>query len=630
MHRFLCIVGTALIALSGPVFAQSGSETEILPLERVRPGQIGYGLSVFGGVQPSRFEVEVLGIWRNTAPDTSFILARLEGNDLEETGVIAGMSGSPVYIEGKLAGAVSFAWPFSNEPVAGITPIESMQRLLESYAPHGAAIGSGAAVASLESIAALSLPDDLLQRRLAQLAIRPLSEAASGVVWSAHGFSTATRDLLAANVGNLVASGRTTGIDASNLIPGASVAAVLVGGDLQLAATGTVTSRSESRLLAFGHPFLDMGAVELPMATAEVVTVLSSRLSSFKIANLGEQVGTVDLDRMTGIRGRIGPQARTTAMTVKVEGGREDTFAMELARLPTMTPILAAISMLGALEATTQSLGEQGLDLAVEFDLGEAGELLIEQSFDSAAAGMEAATYLLALSDYLLNNRLDTVTIEQLNVHLRQHPESRVATLVEGHATRTLVRPGDRVGLNLDFAAFRGPHWRQALEVTIPTGIPDGRYSLLVGDGVSIDVARITLEQSTPINFDQALDFLAGLHSRRDLVVLGVFADAGLSVAGEVLPRLPSSIRSLWSAASSTSAVPLQLALAQQQELELEVPIEGAVRIDLDVRREGPLSPEDSGVESETGSPGGEESGEGESTPSPQSDRGSQKGIEDD
>ena len=129
------------------------------------------------------------------------------------------------------------------------------------------------------------------------------------------------------------------------------------------------------------------------------------------------------------------------------------------------------------------------------------------------------------------------------------------------------------------------------MEVVIPTSIPDGRYSLLVGDGVSIDVARLTIEQTVPVTFSQALTLLRSLHSRRELVVLGVFGGQGLAIGGEVLPRLPASIRSLWGAAASSSAIPLQLAIASQQEMAMDIPVLGAARIDLEVRRDGPLGP---------------------------------------
>jgi hypothetical protein len=258
----------------------------------------------------------------------------------------------------------------------------------------------------------------------------------------------------------------------------------------------------------------------------------------------------------------------------------------------------------------TQSGGDQGLDLLTRFDLGDWGELEVLQSFDGGSAGLDAALYVLAFADYLVNNHLEEVEIAGIQIELTQHSQPRLATLVEAHASSTLVRPGDTVSLNLDLAEYRGQRRRASMDVIIPTSIPEGRYSLLVGDGVNIDVARLTIEQTQPVTFSQALNLLESLHSRRELVVLGVFGGQGLAVAGEVLPRLPASIRSLWGAAASSSAIPLRLAIANQQAMTMDIPVLGAARIDLEVRREGPLGPttdsgddRSEGRESPSGSP---------------------------
>jgi hypothetical protein len=174
MHRFLCTILILLVLTPAAVRAQSDSAPEIFRLDEIEPGQIGFGLSVFSGIEPERFDVEVLGVWRNTSPDTSFILARLDGQGLDESGVIAGMSGSPVYIEGKLAGAVSFAWPFSLEPIAGITPIESMHRLLHGSEMVGPGGIAGQESDALGSIASLDFPDDLLEERRDEIRSRRL------------------------------------------------------------------------------------------------------------------------------------------------------------------------------------------------------------------------------------------------------------------------------------------------------------------------------------------------------------------------------------------------------------------------------------------------------------------------
>jgi hypothetical protein len=180
---------------------------------------------------------------------------------------------------------------------------------------------------------------------------------------------------------------------------------------------------------------------------------------------------------------------------------------------------------------------------------------------------------------------------------LDQSQQPRFATLVGANASRTVVRPGDRVALNLDLVAYRGDRFRHSLTLDLPEDVPAGRYSLLVGDGASVDAARLAMEPAEPVTFLQALNLLRSFHSRRDLMVLGVYGGPGLSVAGEVMPRLPGSVRSLWGAAASGSAAALRTTVAQERRESLETPIQGMVKIDLEVRRREPLAGEGEGDE---------------------------------
>jgi len=279
-------------------------------------------------------------------------------------------------------------------------------------------------------------------------------------------------------------------------------------------------------------------------------------------------------------------------VSVRIAGLVDRQFALRVADLPLLTPTLVAISTLGSLEAASQTNGSQGLDLEARFDMAEWGELEIRQSFDGELASQEAAFYLFAFTDFFLNNRFERVDLDSVDIELEQHAEPRTARLVGAHVSQTLVRPGDRIELVVDLQAYRGDTFRATLALDVPTGLPEGRYSLLVGDGVSVDIARLEVEKTAPQTFPQALRFLRSFHSSRELVALGVFRGEGLSVGGEVLPQLPASVRSLWSAAPSTSATPLRLAVAQESVIELDQPLEGIVRVDLEVQREGPLQNE--------------------------------------
>lgn len=566
-----------------------------ISVDEVKRGQRGYGLSVFAGTEPERFDVEVVGVMRNVSPDLSYILARLEGKGLDKIGVAAGMSGSPVFIDGKLAGAVSFSWPFSQETIAGITPIETMRRLSGLRGLPATPLPP----VPLADIVSRKVPGNLLERELAKLQPQMPGGGLPGIQWSATGFGESSMGLLRRALTNVAPAGEARPGDVKRDVGvGGAIAAVLVDGDFGLAAFGTVTDRYGDQVLAFGHPFLGLGPVEVPMATSEVVTIFSSQYASFKISNIGDTIGAFEQDRQTGIQGRIGAVAPMTPMVLRVAGGTGEKpreFKVRVAQIPQLTPSLLASTVLAGLESASYSAGAQSLDMTARFKLARYGDLVVRQSFDGDSAGSEAVSYVLAVGGFLLQNPLEKVDLERVEVDLHQSPLPQAASLVGANAERTVVRPGERIGVNLDLVAYRGDRFRHTLKIDLPEDLPAGRYTLLVGDGASADAARNSLAPSAPVTFRQAFDLLNTFHSRRDLVVLGVYGGPGLSVAGEVMPRLPGSVRSLWSAAASGSAVALRSTIAQQVTETLDTPIDGLAQIDLEVRRREPLAGDETG-----------------------------------
>lgn len=580
-----------------PPPAASAEPLPTIGIDEVKVGQRGYGLSVFAGGEPERFEVEVIGVMRNISPDMSYILARLSGRGLESSGVAAGMSGSPVFLDGRLAGAVSFGWPFSKEALCGITPIALMRSLATLGGPLPT---TPPPPVELAGLLAGKIPADLLARQLARLRPRlgdAPEGALAGIEWSAAGFGELSRGLLRQALGSVGPTGRAAvapGARPPDLVPGSAVAAVLVSGDFQLAATGTVTDHLGDHILAFGHPFLGVGPIRLPMAAAEVVTVLSSQYTSFKITNLGQTVGAFEQDRKAGIEGRLGAKAPTIPMVLRIgspaqplaagaAGSRQ--FRVQLAAVPELLPLLAGSTLLAGLESASYASGPQDVEMVARFRLAPYGDLVIHQSFDGDNAGTAMAGHLLALAAYLVQSPLERVRIEGLEVDVEQSPQPRAASLVAVHADRTLVHPGDQLGIHLDLLPYRGDRFRHSFQVQLPRDLPPGHYSLLVGDGASADAARLAMAPIEPNTFAQALQLLRSLHSRRDLTLLGFYGGAGLSVAGEVMPQLPGSMRSLWSAADNSGAVPLHAAIVQERHEIMPTPIDGLLRIDLEVRR---------------------------------------------
>jgi hypothetical protein len=364
------------------------------------------------------------------------------------------------------------------------------------------------------------------------------------------------------------------------------VAAVLVDGDLTVAAFGTVTERRDDSILAFGHPFLGLGPVGIPMAEAEVVTVLSSSLSSFKISNLGARVGAFEQDRLLGIQGRLGVEVPTLPMVLRISGGDgvHRKFRTELARIPGITPLLVPIVATGGLEAASYVAGRQKLDLSARYQVAGHGDLTFEQTFEGARAVSEASSYLAAYTGFLLENEFAAVDLEAVEVELSQASEERTVLLAGLHSSRTRVAPGEEVTLWLDLSPFRGDRFRRTVKLTLPETLPEGRYSLLVGDGASASAARAGVEPRDPETLEQALDILRSRRSRRELVVLGLVPAAGLSVAGELLPQLPGSAASLLSEGGS-DAKGLRFVVVQEQAEELDFPLEGLLRVDLEVEK---------------------------------------------
>lgn len=649
----LCLLGSLL----GSLALRAQEPRPVLPIDQIERGQTGYGLSVFAGTEPERFDVEVLGVVRNDNPGSSFILARLSGGPqagtLERTGVIRGMSGSPVFIDGKLVGAVAFSWAFTEDAVAGITPIEEMRRLHRLPRPRAGTLAQtagGSPPVPLDRLLAGDLPPDLLQRQLAALAPPPVLGQGTSLQWAASGFGDGSRRLLEDRLGGVAPMGRFTGSartgqgagpgaagedgdgEPPDPQPGDAVALVLVDGDFKLGPAGTVTDRTGDALVAFGHPFLGAGSVRIPMAEVEVVTVVASQSNSFKITNLGRHIGAIEQDRDPGIEGRLGVEAPMIPLTIRVTGaqGVEEPAAeyrVRVAAIPRLAAGLMSLAVFNALDVTRHAGGDQGLDLTLRVHLARYGELELEQSYDGASASGDVLGLILSTVGYLLQNELEPLEVESVEVELVQHPRPRTATLVGAHAERSVVRPGQVVTLNLDLLPYRDAPFRRSVEVEIPEDVPEGRYFFFVGDGASIDAARLTLEPAEPIRISQALRLIRSLHTRRQLGVLGFFSAPGLAVAGEVMPRLPGSMASIWGAAPSGSARPLRLVVAQELFEPVERPVEGLVRIDLEVRREEPVTPgrsrsgegaengvtESGAIESGAGETDGQESGGSES-----------------
>ncbi len=602
---------------------------ETADLESLERGQKGYGLSVFAGTEPERFEVEVLGVWRNSKPELTYLLARLSGQDLEHSGVLAGMSGSPVFVGEKLVGAVAFSFSFGKDPIAGITPIQSMREIagsvgglgLESFgirpmaaqtktpaktqAKTSGPVGPGSRpaiwVPSLRQVAEQDLDPDLLEKHIQALMPGTGASAEAGprssLLWTAGGFTGPSRRLLESGLGTALApaaglptsglgSGEatfSTEVVPANLTGGDAVSLLLVGGDLTLAAHGTVTDQHGDAILAFGHPIYSLGPIRLPMAESEVITTISSVQSSFKLSNAGRLIGVFDQDREAGAHGILGAEPSLVPVSVRVRGLADSRFQMFVADSPIFKPTLITMSALGALNAVSHTAGFQGIDVRARFSIQGHDDLEVRQSFDGNQAAIDGALFLLSYAAFLELNDLDNAPITAVDVEMEQALEPRVEVLERVTADRLRVKPGEKVHLTLELRPYRGERIRRKMAVTVPEDIPDGRYYLMVGDGSNVDAARLMVEPAEAETLEESLALLRSFHSRRELRVLGLVAAKGLTVGGHALPELPASMRSVLATGKNVS--PMQLRVAGDWTEPLDTPMDGIHRVDLTVER---------------------------------------------
>ncbi len=368
----------ALAALLVGLLAAPRAQTSVITVDELRPGMVGVGRTVFAGDQLEDFKVHILGVLRNViAPKRDLILARLEGGPLAKTGIIAGMSGSPVYIDGRLLGAVSYALgQFATEPIAGITPIGEMTdaTAMPARSPGARPVSLSWPATPRELVdiwtrdlgRARPFVDDPAQalvvsgnsevsQRLGAL-LRPIAVPliASGFdasVLEPLGGAFAAGGFVTASSTAAQQQGDTSAKRSRRLAPGDAVGVNLLSGDFELGATGTITHIDGDRVYAFGHPLYNLGPTEFPMTSANVLVVLPSLLQSIKLASLGEVIGTLQQDRATAVAGRLGPGPSLIPMTITLNSDRGPSrqFSFGLVRDFTFTPLLSYLAVANVL-----------------------------------------------------------------------------------------------------------------------------------------------------------------------------------------------------------------------------------------------------------------------------------------
>jgi len=443
-----------LLAVLLPTAARA---VETMPLDQIKPGMKGVGRTVFEGTDIVEFDVSIIGVLENIGPKQSMILARLQGGPLEKTGVIAGMSGSPVFIDGKLIGAVAYGFPFSKETIAGITPIAEMIELTDSAVglPRAAStrvaprLGAGGLMAPLDRDALMAslrrplqsvtlqpgaLSAGALPPQLAGVSLTPLSLP---LVFS--GFDSATFEWARGVFSGLgftpvVGTGRGSlpKEPLPDLQPGSALGVSLIEGDMDLSVTGTITHIDQDRIYAFGHPFYNLGPTNFPIKKAYVYSVFPSLYQSWKISTAAsEPVGTMDQDRTTAIAGRLGKAPRMIPVNVKLttSRGQERSFSFRMVEDELFTPVLAFVGVSSILQGNERAFGTSTIRLDARVALSGGREIQLQDLFTQEQPAMQAATLVAAPLSYLMTNDFEKVSVEGLDVEVSSMETIQTATL---------------------------------------------------------------------------------------------------------------------------------------------------------------------------------------------------------
>ncbi|MGH9750132.1 MAG: SpoIVB peptidase S55 domain-containing protein [Candidatus Polarisedimenticolia bacterium] len=543
-----------LLAGGGAVLGQ-----EILPFSEVRPGMRGVGKTVFSGTRVEDFQVEVIGTLERVAPQRNLILVRLSGGPLAQTGVLSGMSGSPVYLNDRLAGAVAYTWGFAREPIAGVTPIQEMLAIEDHERP---AAGARAALPSAAGPAGLRylLEPDRLPAHFASYFSRSFPGPAGapaatpiGVPLQFSGVGPRVLEMLAPGLRaaglNPVQGGAAArpepGAD-GRLVPGSGVGIKLARGDVDIAAVCTVTHREQDRVLACGHPLLNLGPTELMMTGATVSGLFPSLQESFKFASAGEEIGAFRQDRSAGVLGYLGRKPRLIPVRVELrpERGRPARYAFDVVEDPFLGPYVLYAALNGILSSQEKDYGDVTLSYQEGSTVRVAGEepIALRNLFSGEMARLYASGTVAFITQLLLNNEYRPVRLEGINLVLGYSDERRTARLERAWVSRDRVRAGDTLQVSAVLKPFQGPATVRQISIKVPDELPPGRLLLQVGDGLTLARTENESEDFAPRDLEQLIWLINHLRSNDTLYAVLTRSDNGIVFQGERLPNLPPSV----------------------------------------------------------------------------------------
>jgi hypothetical protein len=619
MKKFLMVL-VAILAIStlfGSALAQrpapSDKDPRLFALEDLRPGMKGVARTVFSGTETEEFGVEILGVLPGfPGPRQSAIIARLSGSNVEKTGVFAGMSGSPVYIEGRLVGAIAFSFPFSKEPIAGITPIKQMIDIFEKGKVDGTQRPREPRSVSFAQLAATEWKPTLPKQAVtATSLIAPVSVGspliplmgqqmtpiATPVVFggiSHESLSIFAPQLMANGLLPVSGAGGSAAITPlgvatdKTLTPGTSLSVQLVRGDYSIAASGTVTFRDGDRIYAFGHPFLSLGVADMPMTETSVVTVIANVNNSFKLSVPGQMMGAISQDRAAGVFGSLGRAPKMIPVKINLHTSRDrtETYSYEVANDSFLTPLLLNITVFNTITSSERALGDSTISIKGEIRVKGQENVQLDRRFSSSNSAIMAAGSVAAPIGALLSSGFDDVQIDGVTLDISSSDTKYAGTLERIALDRTEVRRGERIDIQAYVRTEAGKQFVQRIPVQIPEDATPGQLLVFVGDGSALQEGSAA-KAFVPQDLGQLVRAINKVKKSDRLYVKLFRITPGAVIGTDELPNLPPSVvATLNSDRTSGGYTPTVLSPVYEMELPpAEFVISGQQLIGIDVVR---------------------------------------------
>lgn len=595
----------SIISLLLPQFAFT---QDVFPVADLKPGMIAVSKTVFQGDKIEEFEVEIVDVMKNFYPNRDVIIVRLKGEKATFAGPTRGMSGSPVYIDGKILGALAYGFTeFPKDPIMGVTPISEMLEIIEKEELRPIELIDSGNIELMERY--LEMANGLLP--LTWENFKPASRMASRMNMSQQpltitmgGFSSEameTAGRVFAPLGMQVVRGATMSDDdiGGELVPGAPVSAVIVGGDYNISASGTVTYRSGNKVLAFGHPFFDNGPVEFPMARARVLATLSSSYSSSKMFLTGKIVGTLKQDRTTGVFGEIGPVPRMTEIALKLTtvNGERHAFNFTLSQektISSLSPLYLRIALINALKSARLVQGFNTLRLKGYVETEGGDRLELENLFPGYQPlpifsflnpVLHSTGEIAAKMAALANNPYKSVRFRKMELNFESIAGRKSATLRKVWVNKTTFEPGDSIQITCRIKPHHGEARNETISIRIPETTSERRLAVIVGGAGALAKyeRRVNPAKYRAPNYDVLLDRLKS-YRRNDQLYIQVRAqDRGVMLDGKELNSLPPSVYAVMATPNKVaSAMPTRSRVVLETAVPQQFMIEGVLAVMLE------------------------------------------------